>query len=74
MCSCRNYFWVPTMALHHFTRAGEVPGGNATTLWDSPDEKAELAELRRRNRVLEQELEVMRRAAAYFGQAQLPSK
>lgn len=36
MCSCRNYFWVPTMALHHFSRADEVPGGNATTLWDSP--------------------------------------
>ncbi len=37
-------------------------------------ENAELAELRRRNRLLEQENEVLRRAAAYLSQANLPSK
>jgi hypothetical protein len=31
-------------------------------------------ELRRRNRLLEQENEVLRRAAAYMSQAQLPGK
>ena len=30
------------------------------------DEKKELAELRRKNRLLEQENEILRRAAAYF--------
>ena len=36
-------------------------------------ESAELRELRRRNRLLEQENEVLRRAAAYLSQAQLRS-
>ena len=35
---------------------------------------AELRELKRRNRLLEQEVEVLRRAAAYLSQANLPGK
>jgi transposase-like protein len=35
-------------------------------------ESAELRELKRRNRLLEQENEVLRRAAAYLSQASLP--
>ncbi|HKF34833.1 MAG TPA: hypothetical protein VKB37_20920 [Jatrophihabitantaceae bacterium] len=35
-------------------------------------ESAELRELRRRNKLLEQENEVLRRAAAYLVQANLP--
>ncbi len=38
------------------------------------DQLAELRELKRRNRLLEQENEVLRRAAAYLSQAQLPGK
>jgi transposase len=38
------------------------------------DENAENRELRRRLRLLEQENEVLRRAAAYLSQAQLPGK
>lgn len=38
-------------------RGGDRPSGS---------EKKELAELRRRNRLLEQENEILRRAAAYF--------
>lgn len=38
----------------------------------STDESAELREARKRIRLLEQENEVLRRAAAYLGQANLP--
>jgi transposase len=40
----------------------------------SSDELAENRELRRRVRLLERENEVLRRAAAYLSQAQLPGK
>jgi transposase len=38
------------------------------------NDSAELRELKRRNRLLEQENEVLRRAAAYLSQANLPGK
>lgn len=47
--------------------AGEQPG-------ETKQDSAELRELRKRNRLLEQENEVLRRAAAYFAQAHLPGK
>ena len=37
-----------------------------------PDESAELRELRRRNKLLEQENEILRRATAYFARDVLP--
>jgi transposase len=40
----------------------------------SSDEQAENRELRKRVRLLEQENEVLRRAAAYLSQASLPGK
>ena len=46
---------------------GAKPGKSTT-------DSAELRELRRRNRLLEQENEVLRRAAAYLSQANLPGK
>lgn len=48
------------------TEAGEQPGVK------KPDNE-ELKELRQRNRLLEQENEVLRRAAAYLSQANLPT-
>ncbi len=47
--------------------AGNKPGNTS-------NESAELREMRRRNRLLEQENEVLRRAAAHLSQANLPSK
>ena len=46
---------------------GIKPGPTTTEL-------AELRELKKRNRLLEQENEVLRRAAAYLSQANLPGK
>jgi transposase len=39
---------------------------------ESKDESAELRELRRRNKLLEQENEILRRATAYFARDVLP--
>lgn len=47
--------------------AGEKPGVTSS-------EAAENRELRKRVKLLEQENEVLRRAAAYLGQANLPGK
>ena len=46
---------------------GRRPGTTAV-------ESAEIRELKRRNRLLEQENEILRRAAAYLSQANLPGK
>lgn len=46
----------------HQADAEENRSGDGT----AGSEKKELAELRRRNRLLEQENEILRRAAAYF--------
>ena len=40
----------------------------------SSDEKKELVELRRRNRVLEMELEILKRASAYFARENILPK
>jgi transposase len=58
--------------LRNWLRAADVEEGNRPGV--SSDQAAELRELRRRNRLLEQENEVLRRAAAYLSQAHLPGK
>ena len=50
-------------------RQADVEEGKRPGL--TADEAAEMRELRRRNRLLEQENEVLRKAAAYLSQANL---
>ena len=65
-------FGVHPMTLHKWLRQADIDEGAKPG--KSTGESAELRELRRRNRLLEQENEVLRRAAAYLSQANLPGK
>ena len=66
-------FGVHPMTLWKWMRQADIDDGAASPA-RRPSESAELRELRRRNRLLEQENEVLRRAAAYLSQANLPGK
>ena len=63
-------FGVHPMTLSKWLRTADVADGVKPGA--SSDQLAELRELKRRNRLLEQENEVLRRAAAYLSQAALP--
>ena len=60
------------MTLFKWLRAADVDDGARPGV--SRAEGAELREARKRIRLLEQENEVLRRAAAYLSQANLPGK
>ena len=65
-------FGISETCLQNWLRQDEVEAGRrpGTTALDS----AEVRELRKHNRLLEQENEVLRRATAYLSQANLPGK
>jgi transposase-like protein len=65
-------FGVHVGTLDKWLRQARIEGGKQPGATKS--ESAELRELRKRNRLLEQENEVLRRAAAYLSQANLPGK
>ena len=65
-------FGIHPMTLSKWMRQADVDDGAKPGT--SRTELVELRELRRRNRLLEQENEVLRRAAAYLSQANLPGK
>jgi transposase InsO family protein/transposase-like protein len=65
-------FGVHPMTLQKWLRRADVDEGAKPG--QSRSEAAEIRELRKRNRLLEQENEVLRRAAAYLSQANLPGK
>ncbi len=63
-------FGVHPMTLSKWLRQAAIGDGDRPGL--SSTESAELRQANRRIRLLEQENEVLRRAAAYLGQANLP--
>lgn len=67
-----NDFGVHPMTLTKWMRRADIDEGAKPG--QARTEAAEIRELKKRNRLLEQENEVLRRAAAYLSQANLPSK
>ena len=65
-------FGISEGCLHNWMKQAEVEDGRRRGVTD--DERKELRELTKRNKVLEQENEVLRRAAAYLSQANMPGK
>ena len=65
-------FGVHPMTLQKWLQKAAVDDGVRPGVTRS--EAAEVRELRKRNRLLEQENEVLRKAAAYLSQANLPGK
>ena len=65
-------FGIHVGTLDKWMRQARIEGGERPGVTRSDNE--ELRELRKRNRLLEQENEVLRRAAAYLSQAHLPGK
>jgi transposase len=65
-------FEISEGCLHNWMKKAGVEDGHRPGVTDS--DRAEMRELKKRNRLLEQENEVLRRAAAYLFQANLPGK
>jgi transposase len=65
-------FGISEGCLHNWMKKADVEDGNRPGVTDK--QSAELRDLKKRNRLLEQENEVLRRAAAYLSQANLPGK
>ena len=65
-------FGISEGCLHGWMKKADVEDGNRPGVTEK--QSAEVRELKKRNRLLEQENEVLRRAAAYLSQANLPGK
>jgi transposase-like protein len=63
---------VSAHTLYGWVRQTDIDEGHAEGL--TPDERAELVRLRRANRQLEMEVEILKRAAAFFAREQLLPK
>jgi transposase len=65
-------FGISEGSLTNWMKQADIEDGRRPGATDA--DRAELRELKKRNRLLEQENEVLRRAAAYLSQANLPGK
>jgi transposase len=65
-------FGISEGCLSNWLKKADVENGKRPGQTDA--ERTEVRELKKRNRLLEQENEVLRRAAAYLSQANLPGK
>jgi transposase len=65
-------FGISEGCLSNWMKKADVEDGNRPGVTEK--QSAEVRELKKRNRLLEQENEVLRRAAAYLSQANLPGK
>ena len=65
-------FGISEGCLHNWLKNADIEDGRRDGVTGA--ERADLRELKKRNRLLEQENEVLRRAAAYLSQANLPGK
>ncbi len=65
-------FGISEGCLHGWMKKADVEDGNRPGV--SEKQSGEVRELKKRNRLLEQENEVLRRAAAYLSQENLPGK
>lgn len=65
-------FGISEGCLSNWLKKADVEDGKRVGSTDA--DRAEVRELKKRNRLLEQENEVLRRAAAYLSQANLPGK
>ncbi len=63
-------FGISESCLHNWLKRADIDAGHKPGV--TSEESAELRAARRRIKLLEQENEVLRRAAAYLGQANLP--
>jgi transposase len=65
-------FGISEGCLHNWLKKADVAVGKRPGQTEA--DRVEVRELKKRNRLLEQENEVLRRAAAYLWQANLPGK
>ena len=70
MAQVAKDFGISETCLHRWMKRAEIEDGLREGL--TLAEEAEIRELRKRNRLLEQENEVLRRAAVYLGQGLNP--
>jgi len=63
-------FGISEACLHRWLKLADIEDGARPGV--TKDEAVEIRDLRKRNRVLEQENEILRRAAAFFAREALP--